>query len=150
MSDYIGITEELAACFAARTPLVILETEERDRAQSALSDVARSANLEIDFYTDCNQFVELRRGERKTDVGREPLAFIEETLKKKSGCIFALGDVRFLDGDNASCHGACAARRAQKEHYSDSYRRSRLDGAWQARNVSQIELADASGTRKAA
>lgn len=101
MSDYIGITEELAACFAARTPLVILETEERDRAQSALSDVARSANLEIDFYTDCNQFVELRRGERKTDVGREPLAFIEETLKKKSGCIFALGDVRFLDGDNA-------------------------------------------------
>ncbi len=101
MSNYIKITEELSACIAARTPLVILDTEERDRAQAALTDVAHEINVEIDFYTDCDQFVELRRGERRSDAGGDPLAFMEERMKIKSGLIFALGDVRFLDGDNS-------------------------------------------------
>lgn len=101
MSDFVHTTEELAACIASHTPFVILDTDERDRAQDALTAAARELNTEIDFYTDCDQFVELRRGQRVTDVSGDPLSYIEETMKKKSGNVFALGDVRFLDGDNS-------------------------------------------------
>lgn len=101
MSNFKQTIEELTACLAARTPFVILDTEERDRAQEALAAAARELNVEIDFYTDCGQFTELRRGERNIDVGGDPLAFIEDTLKKRSCSVFALGDVRHLDGDNA-------------------------------------------------
>ena len=101
MSNYTQIIDELTACIASRTPFIILDTEERDRAQEALCAVSRELNLDLDFYTDCGQFVELRRGERKIDVSGDPYGHIEDTLKKRSGCIFALGDVRFLDGDNS-------------------------------------------------
>lgn len=101
MSNYIQTIDELTACISSRTPFIILDTEERDRAQDALTVVARELNLEIDFYTDCGQFRELRRGERSINVSGDPYGHIEETLKKRSGCIFALGDVRFLDGDNS-------------------------------------------------
>lgn len=83
MSAYGEIIRELTACVASRTPLVILDTEERDRAQTALCEVARALNTEIDFYTECDQFTELRRGERTADAGGEPLGYIEEVLKKR-------------------------------------------------------------------
>lgn len=101
MSAYGEIIRELTACVASRTPLVILDTEERDRAQTALCEVARALNTEIDFYTECDQFTELRRGERTADAGGEPLGYIEEVLKKKTGSVFALGDVRYLDADTS-------------------------------------------------
>ena len=101
MSNYIQTKNELTACLSSHTPFIILDTEERDRAQEVLSASARELNLDIDFYTDCNQFEELRHGERTIDVSGDPYAYIEETLKKRSGCVFALGDVRFLDADNS-------------------------------------------------
>ena len=101
MSNYLETTKELTAYLSAVTPLIVVHTEERGRAQGALTEAARELNVDIDFYTECDQFVELRRGERSQDVGGEPLSFIEETLKKKTHCVFALGDVRFLDADNS-------------------------------------------------
>lgn len=101
MSNFSQTIDDLAACIAAHTPFVILDTEERDRAQEALAAAARELNTEVEFYTDCGQFTELRRGERMTDAGGDPLGYIEETLKHRSHCVFALGDVRYLDGDNA-------------------------------------------------
>ena len=101
MSNYVQTTKELTAYLSALTPLVVIHTEERGRAQGALTEAARQLNLDIDFYTECDQFTELRKGERTKDVGGEPLSFIEETLKKKTHCIFALGDVRYLDADNS-------------------------------------------------
>lgn len=118
MSNYASITKELAACFASRVPLVILETEERDRAQSALADAAKDTNTDVDFYTDCRQFVELRRGERKSDAGGDPWAFIEETFKKKTGSVFALGDVRYLDADTAFSRTAAGLVRLASERKS--------------------------------
>lgn len=118
MSNYRSITKELAACFISRVPLVILETEERDRAQAALAEAANETNTEVDFYTDCRQFVELRRGERRVDVGGAPLSFIEETLKKKTGCVFALGDVRYLDSDTAFARSAAGIVRLAAERKS--------------------------------
>lgn len=118
MSNYSSITKELAACFISRVPLVILETEERDRAQSALTEAATETNTEVDFYTDCRQFVELRRGERRIDAGGAPLAFIEETLKKKTGCVFALGDVKYLDSDTAFARSAAGIVRLAAERKS--------------------------------
>lgn len=118
MSNYHHVTEELTACIAAHTPLVVLDTEERDRAQAALARVADSSNVEIYFYTECDQFVELRRGVNKIDVGGDPFAYIEETLKKKTGCIFALGDVRYLDGDNSFSRKAANLVRLAAERKS--------------------------------
>ena len=118
MSNYRSITKELAACFISHVPLVILETEERDRAQAALTDAATETNTEVDFYTDCRQFVELRRGERRIDVGGAPLAFIEQTLKKKTGAVFALGDVKYLDSDTAFARSAAGIVRLASERKS--------------------------------
>ena len=87
MSNYIETTKELAAYLSAITPLIVIHTEERGRAQGALTEAARELNIDIDFYTECDQFVELRKGERAQDVGGEPLSFIEETLKKKTHCV---------------------------------------------------------------
>ncbi len=101
MSNYLQVVDELTACLSSRAPFVILETEERDRAQEALTASARELNVEIEFYTDCGQFVELRRGEKKIDVSGDPYGYIGDSLKKRSSQIFALGDVRFLDGDNS-------------------------------------------------
>ena len=101
MSSYLQTIDELTACISSHSPFIILDTEERDRAQDALTAVARELNLDIEFYTDCAQFIELRRGERGMDVSGDPYGYIEETLKKRRGCILALGDTRFLDGDNA-------------------------------------------------
>lgn len=100
MSNYLQTVKELSACIAARTPLVVLMTAERDRARSALKEAAESLNSELEFYTDTDGFIELRREERGAE-SREPLVYIEERLKKKSGLCFALGDVRYLDTDNS-------------------------------------------------
>lgn len=100
MSNYLQTVKELSACIAARTPLVVLMTGERDRARSALKDAAEELRCELEFYTDTDGFTELRREERGADT-REPLAYIEERLKKKTGFCFALGDVRYLDTDNS-------------------------------------------------
>lgn len=101
MSNYLQTIDELAACVSARTPFIILDTEERDRAQDALTAVAHELNVEIDFYTDCGQFTELRRGERHSDAAKDPYSFIEEALQRHGERIFAIGDVRFLDADNS-------------------------------------------------
>ncbi len=100
MSNYLQTVKELTACIAARTPLVVLMTAERDRARSALKDAAEELGSELEFYTDTDGFIELRREERSAE-SREPLVYIEEKLKKKSGQCFALGDVRYLDTDNS-------------------------------------------------
>lgn len=101
MSNYVQTIKELTAYLSALTPLIVIHTEERGRAQGALSEAARELNLDIDFYTECDQFTELRKGERSKDVGGDPLAFIEENLKKRTHCVYALGDVRYLDADNS-------------------------------------------------
>ena len=64
MSNYLQTVKELTACIAARTPLVVLMTAERDRARSALKDAAEELGSELEFYTDTDGFIELRREER--------------------------------------------------------------------------------------
>ena len=117
MSNYLQTVNELSACIAARTPLVVLMTDERDRARSALKDAANGLNCELEFYTDTDGFVELRREERGAD-SREPLVYIEEKLKKKSGQCFALGDVRYLDADNSFSRKAAGLVRLASEKKS--------------------------------
>lgn len=101
MSNYIQTIDELSACISAHIPFIILETEERDRAEEALAAAAHELNVEIDFYTDCDQFTELRRRERHADAAKDPYGFIEETLQRQSERVFAIGDVRYLDADNS-------------------------------------------------
>ena len=117
MSNYLQTVKELSACIAARTPLIVLMTDERDRARSALKDAANELNCELEYYTDTEGFTELRREERGAD-SREPLVYIEGKLKKKNGLCFALGDVRFLDADNSFSRKAAALVRLASERKS--------------------------------
>ena len=57
MSNYLETTKELTAYLSAVTPLIVVHTEERGRAQGALTEAARELNVDIDFYTECDQFV---------------------------------------------------------------------------------------------
>lgn len=117
MSNYLQTVNELSACIAARTPLVVLMTSEQDRARSALKDAANGLNCELEYYTDVNGFTELRREERGAD-SREPLVYIEDKIKKKSGLCFALGDTRFLDTDNSFSRKAASIVRLASERKS--------------------------------
>ncbi|MDE6474165.1 MAG: AAA family ATPase, partial [Clostridia bacterium] len=117
MSNYLQTVKELSACIAARTPLVVLMTDERDRARAALKEAANELNCELEFYTDTDGFIELRREERGAD-SREPLVYIEDRLKKKSGLCFALSDMRFLDADNSFSRKTAALARLASERKS--------------------------------
>ena len=117
MSNYLQTVKGLSACIAAKTPLVVLMTDEMDRARAALKDVANENKCELEFYTDTDGFTELRREERIVE-SKEPLVYIEDRLKKKSGLIFALSDVRFLDADNSFSRKTAALARLASQRKS--------------------------------
>ena len=117
MSNFRQTIQELSACISARTPFVVLMTNERDRAQAALKEVAQQLNVQIDFYTDLDGFTELRRGERNTQT-TDAFGYIEDKLKNHSGGVFALGDVRYLDADNSFSRKAAGIVRRAAERMS--------------------------------
>ena len=46
MSNYLETTKELTAYLSAVTPLIVVHTEERGRAQGALTEAARELNVD--------------------------------------------------------------------------------------------------------
>lgn len=107
MSNYKDTLSEVQNYTFARTPLIIIDTSERERAERMLRTVAAELRTEIHYYTDIRQ-VELMGGSpaagsaqrREPDPDFDPLQYAAALFKKKPRSTFVLGDVKRISEEN--------------------------------------------------
>jgi len=100
MGNYASAKEELKNYICARTPLVIVDSSERERAERMLKEISAELNADISYYTDSKQVCSLSGGGRQ-DADGDPLRYIADMFKKRRGCTFAFGDIKRIGEDNA-------------------------------------------------
>lgn len=100
MGNYVSAKAEIKDYICARTPLVVIDSPERERAERMLREIAAELNIDISYYTDSKQVCSLR-GEGTKDVDSDPLQFIAGTFKKHRSSTFAFGDIKRIGEDNA-------------------------------------------------
>lgn len=107
MSNYNDTLCEVKNYMIARTPLIIIDTSERERAERMLRQIAQDIRTDIYYYTDARQTEILRpdptdilRPAKDPDPDFDPLRFAAELFRKKKRTTFVLGDVRRLSEEN--------------------------------------------------
>ncbi|MCR4699169.1 MAG: AAA family ATPase [Bacilli bacterium] len=99
MSNYLQTKNELITYLYARTPLILLKSNERERVESLLCDIASDIKKEILAYSSSRgiyKFPQMKIIENCDN----PALYIKDYFKKKRGAIFALLDVNHLNDDN--------------------------------------------------
>lgn len=106
MSNYTDTLYEVKNYLAARTPLIIIDTSERERAERMLRTISEDAHMEIQYYTDIRQ-VEVWNGENSLNQASlppapdfDPLQYAATLFRKKKHSTFVLGDVKRISEDN--------------------------------------------------
>jgi len=98
MGNYQETKQEIRNYLTARVPLVLVSTTERERVERMLRELAREMHIEISYYTDARQMVNLPGGATK-DVDRDPLEFGAQLFRGRRGATLALGDVKRIGDD---------------------------------------------------
>ena len=101
MSDYAQAKKEIVNYIFARTPLVIINTNERERVERILNDVVAETQASIMYYTDAKQVKYIGGKGEHVDTEDNPLGFFLSQIKKNRGLNIVLGDVRRISDDNA-------------------------------------------------
>lgn len=101
MSSYKQVKQELQNYILARTPLVIINTSERERVERMLYEIVQEKNFDLLYYTDAKQVKNLNHSNESYDTQDDPLDFFLGTMKKQRNCTIALGDVKRISDDNA-------------------------------------------------
>ena len=52
MGNYRSTKAEINNYICARTPLIIVDSSERERVERMLKEIARELNISINYYTD--------------------------------------------------------------------------------------------------
>lgn len=100
MSNYLDTKREVKNYIIARTPLIIIETSERERAERMLLSICKELSTEMYYYNDTKQVVRFGVSESSAlDVENDPLAYITELFRKKRKTIFIYGDVKKISED---------------------------------------------------
>ena len=102
MSNYQQIKTEVTSYLRARTPLIIIETSERDRAERMLAAISSELSTEIYYYTETTQVTYLGGPNTRLDVSSDPLGYISELFQKKRK-----PKPRFLSSKNKKQANAC-------------------------------------------
>lgn len=100
MGNYHSTKAEIKNFICARTPLILVDSSERERVERILKELAAELNISIPYYTDAKQVCTLGSGMMK-DVDHDPLQFIVSYFKKNRSATFAFGDVKRIGEDNA-------------------------------------------------
>lgn len=100
MSDFQKTVQEITACVKIHTPLIIVMTGERDRAEAALKAVSENTKIPVEYHTALGGFKKIGAKEAGEKVS-DPFLYVAEEIEKKSGTVYALGDTRGLTEDNA-------------------------------------------------
>lgn len=101
MSNFAQVKTEIINYVYARTPLVIVNTNERERVERILNEIASEAQIGFQYYTDARQVRHIGENGENVDTDDEPLAFFLEQIKKHRSLNIVLGDVRRVSDDNA-------------------------------------------------
>jgi len=99
MGNYIETKKEIKNYIFARIPLIILDTQERERAERLLCEAGQEMKIEIACYTDARQVCHLGSNVTK-DVDSDPLPFVADQFRRKRGVTFVLGDVRRISEES--------------------------------------------------
>ena len=81
MGHYNSTKAEIKNYICARTPLIVVDSSERERVERILKEIATELNISISYYTDAKQ-VSTINGNTTKDVDNDPLQFIASFFKK--------------------------------------------------------------------
>lgn len=100
MGNYNAAKAEIKNYICARTPLIVVDSPERERVERILREISAELNSSIFYYTDAKQVCTMN-GNVTKDVDHDPLQFIASTFRKNRNATFAFGDVKRIGEDNA-------------------------------------------------
>lgn len=101
MSNFAEGKKELINYIYARTPLVIIHSDERERVERMLNEISSESQISMLYYTDAKQVKCLGAKGDSIDTEDEPLGYFLKQLKKQRSLNIVLGDVRRISDDNA-------------------------------------------------
>lgn len=101
MSNFAEAKRELINYIYARTPLVIIHSDERERVEKMLNEIVRDEQISMFYYTDAKQVKCLGTKGESIDTEDEPLGYFLRQIKKQRSLNIVLGDVRRISDDNA-------------------------------------------------
>ena len=106
MPNAAAVKQELSNYIFARTPLVIINTNERERVERMLREISSETMSEIWYYTDARQIRVFGRSgsDKTTDAKGDPLTFFLDKVKKSRNVTAVLGDVRRISEENLYAH----------------------------------------------
>ena len=101
MGNFVSTKAEVKDYICARTPLIIINSPERERAERLLKEIASEMPCNISYYTDAKQVCALSGSTGQTvNVDNDPLQHIAATFKKNRNSTFAFGDIKRISEDN--------------------------------------------------
>lgn len=100
MSSYIEVKKELINYILARTPLIIINSSERERVERILREIVIEKHFTIQYYTDSKQVKNLNNTTEVYDTQGDPLGYFLQMLKRQRNCTIALGDVKRISDDS--------------------------------------------------
>lgn len=100
MGNYLSTKAEIKTYLQARTPLIIVDSAERERVERILRELTKEMRIDISYYTDATQVTSFG-GNVTKDVDSDPLPYIASTFRRRRGGTFAIGDIKRIDSDNA-------------------------------------------------
>ena len=101
MSDSAQAKKEIINYVYARTPLVIVNTNERERVERIIHEISDEAQVGFMYYTDAKQVRYIGTKGEPLETNDDPLGFFLAHIKKNRGLNIVLGDVRRISDDNA-------------------------------------------------
>lgn len=101
MPNYIQVKKELVNYIYARSPLVIINTNERERIERMLHEIVEDTQIGFLYYTDAKQVKAIGSNAESADTDDDPLGFFLRQLKRQRNLNIVLGDVRRVSDDNA-------------------------------------------------
>lgn len=100
MSNYAEAKTELINYLTARTPLVIIDTNERERVEKMLVDIKNDTALEILYYTESEEVRSIGSSSASMSTNDNPIGFFLDKMKKNRRINIVLGDVQNISTDS--------------------------------------------------
>ena len=107
MPNAAAVKQELSNYIFARTPLVIINTNERERVERMIREISAETKSEIWYYTDARQiriFGKSGSDKVSADANGDPLSFFIYKVKKCRNVSAVLGDVGRISEENLYSH----------------------------------------------
>lgn len=100
MANYTEAKQELVNYIYARTPLVIIDTDERERVERMLYEIVQQCPIDFLYYTEAKNIRKINsHGISSIDMQEDALAVFLDLIKKNRNLNIVLGDVRRISED---------------------------------------------------